>query len=66
MLPYDIARCPGTTAPLCQTCRRREPGRDTCQVTIMPAVSATPTNPGWCPNKIEYDTTLAQETQSDE
>jgi hypothetical protein len=25
-LPFDIARCAGTTAPLCQQCRRREPG----------------------------------------
>lgn len=26
-LAYDYARCAGTTHPLCQSCRRREPGR---------------------------------------
>lgn len=26
-LPYDYARCSGTTHPTCQMCRRREPGR---------------------------------------
>ena len=35
-LPFDIARCGGTTAPLCQQCRRREPGRDYWQTYIEP------------------------------
>jgi len=30
-LPYDFARCAGTTHPNCQFCRRREPGRDEWQ-----------------------------------
>lgn len=36
-LPFDIARCPGMTAAQCQTCRRREPGRDYWQAYISPA-----------------------------
>lgn len=35
-LPHDIARCPGTTAPLCQSCRRREPGRVEWQAYVEP------------------------------
>ena len=27
-LPYDYARCTGTTHAACQVCRRREPGRE--------------------------------------
>jgi hypothetical protein len=37
-LPYDIARCTGTTHELCQYCRRREPGREGWQVFIGPAI----------------------------
>lgn len=25
-LPYDISRCPGAGEPICEQCRRREPG----------------------------------------
>lgn len=38
-LPYDIARCPGTTAPLCQSCRRTEPGRAEWQAYVAPRVT---------------------------
>lgn len=31
MLSHDIARCTGTTAEMCQWCRRREPGREEWQ-----------------------------------
>ena len=37
-LPYDYARCPGTTHPNCQHCRRREPGRSEWQTTIAPPI----------------------------
>lgn len=30
-LPYDYARCTGTTHEICQTCRRTEPGHPTRQ-----------------------------------
>lgn len=39
-LPYDVARCAGTTDPLCQTCRRREPGKRDWQRQIAPAMDA--------------------------
>lgn len=57
-LPYDYARCSGTTYPVCQSCRRREPGRDTWQAFILPAVSLT----GECPNHIGYQTAVAAGT----
>jgi hypothetical protein len=38
-LPYDIARCAGKNAPLCQRCRSREPGNPTCQSIILPALT---------------------------
>jgi hypothetical protein len=37
-LPYDIARCRGLDLPLCQDCRRREPGREHWQTYISPAI----------------------------
>lgn len=37
-LPYDIARCPGTTHPLCSQCRRREPRRE----WLQPYLSSAP------------------------
>lgn len=40
-LPYDIARCSGTDAPICQTCRRREPG-DPVYQSYDNAVPSTP------------------------
>ena len=37
-LPYDYARCAGTTAPLCEFCQRRtSPGRELWQDYIAPA-----------------------------
>lgn len=38
-LSYDTARCAGTTADICTTCARREPGRDEWQAHIAPAWS---------------------------
>lgn len=38
MLPYDYARCAGTTHSVCQTCRRREPGRSEWQSYIAPQI----------------------------
>jgi hypothetical protein len=38
-LPYDYARCAGTTHVTCQTCQRRTPGHPTRQAYIAPAVS---------------------------
>lgn len=40
-LPYDIARCTGTTHPICGTCRRREPGRAEWQTMIAPSKYVT-------------------------
>jgi hypothetical protein len=37
-LPYDYARCSGTTHPTCQRCRRREPGREQWQSHIAPPI----------------------------
>lgn len=36
-LPYDYARCYGVRDPLCEKCRRRDPGHPTRQVFIAPA-----------------------------
>lgn len=58
-LSHDIARCPGTAANLCATCRRREPGRPEWQVTILPAV-----NPTYCPNYIAPLRTWASDSSS--
>ena len=38
-LPYDYARCAGTTHPTCRTCRRREPGCEIRQAYIAPAIN---------------------------
>jgi hypothetical protein len=38
MLPYDIARCQGTTHPTCHFCRRKEPGREHWQTWISPPI----------------------------
>lgn len=35
-LPYDVSRRVGTTAPLCQSCRRTEPGRVEWQAYVEP------------------------------
>lgn len=37
-LPYDYARCAGTTHPTCQGCRRLEPGREPLQSYIAPPI----------------------------
>ena len=39
-LSYDVARCAGTTHEVCQTCRRREPGRAEWQTHIAPTKEA--------------------------
>lgn len=49
-LPYDYARCAGTTHPLCQVCRRREPGRDQWQSWMQPPID---TLTGECVSFIE-------------
>ena len=42
-LPYDYARCTGTTQEICQTCRRTEPGHPTRQsfFSFAPAADGT-------------------------
>lgn len=47
-LPYDIARCFGTTDELCKKCRRREPGDPVVQWYVNPAIEG-----GQCENFIE-------------
>jgi hypothetical protein len=47
-LPYDIARCAGTTAPICRGCRRKERGSPHRQSFIAPAVQPD----GTCAHKI--------------
>lgn len=49
-LPYDYARCAGTTHPTCQWCRRREPGRERWQSYIAPPID---TLTGECSSFIE-------------
>ncbi len=49
-LPYDYARCPGTTHQTCQWCRRREPGRDQWQSWMQPPIDLLT---GACPEFIE-------------
>lgn len=49
-LPYDYARCAGTTHPTCQWCRRREPGREQWQSYIAPPID---TLTGECGSFIE-------------
>lgn len=51
-LPYDIARCAGTTHPTCQCCRRREQGRPEWQVYVATAIDVTT---GYCVNFIEVE-----------
>jgi len=46
-LPYDIARCKGTQHPLCQACRRREPGHPERQPYMAP-----PIEHGYCVHRI--------------
>lgn len=36
-LPYDVHRCIGVRDPLCENCRRREPGSESHQSYIAPA-----------------------------
>ena len=49
-LPYDYARCAGTTHQTCQWCRRREPGREQWQSYIVPPID---TLTGECSSFIE-------------
>ena len=51
-LPYDIARCTGTTHPTCWYCRRKELGRAEWQTTIAPPVDLVT---GECASVIEPD-----------
>lgn len=37
-LPFDYARCAGTTHAACQQCRRTEPGREQRQSYVFPAI----------------------------
>lgn len=39
-LPYDYARCVGTTHSDCRYCQRREPGRDGYQWFMEPPAAA--------------------------
>lgn len=61
-LSYDTARCAGTTAPLCATCARREPGRDEWQSHIAAAWT-----PAGCGNYIDGAPvlTVRADTQED-
>jgi predicted Fe-S protein YdhL (DUF1289 family) len=52
-LPYDIARCPGTTHQACFGCRRREPGNIQWQSYILPAIDVMT---GECQNIIPQQT----------
>lgn len=38
-LPYDVERCKGKNALLCQRCMRREPGDQVAQWFITPALT---------------------------
>ena len=38
-LPFDIAGCFGAHEEKCQTCRRREPGREDWQTYIAPPIA---------------------------
>ncbi len=49
-LPFDYARCPGTTDEKCETCRRKEPGHPTWQTFIAPSIAN-----GTCWNYIKPD-----------
>lgn len=48
-LPFDFARCSGTTHSTCATCRRREPGSPDRQSYIAPPIDMLT---GTCPNYI--------------
>lgn len=48
-LPFDIARCRGNLEPICEQCRRREPG-DEWQWYITPQATESE-----CINMIERD-----------
>ena len=53
-LPFDIARCPGTPADLCQQCRRTEPGSER-QSYIAPQFGYGMEGEHECPNYIERE-----------
>ena len=58
-LPFDIARCGGTTWSICGACRRREAGGE-WQAYILPAVGAY----GQCENYIAPErTTVSNNTK---
>ena len=63
-LPYDYARCVGTTHPTCQWCKRREPGREQWQSYIAPPID-TLTGECWSfiaplPTRLSNNTTPNQ------
>lgn len=58
-LPFDVARCQGKNAPLCRKCRRREPGRQTEQNMIAPALTLD-----GCENFIGHSSFLDEQTVS--
>lgn len=58
-LPYDYARCAGTTHPTCQSCRRREPGREQWQSYIAPPIELD----GQCDYYIGHETYVTDSTQ---
>ena len=49
-LPFDYARCGGTTHQTCRLCRRREPGREQWQTYVAQQMDMMT---GQCPNFIE-------------
>lgn len=58
-LPFDYARCPGTTHVACQVCRRRDPGRAEWQSYMQPPIDMLT---GQCPEFIGHQTTTSKAT----
>ena len=60
-LHYNYDRCYGTTQATCQSCQRRDPGREQWQSYVAPAIRLN----GECSNYIEPQPTfLANNTVS--
>ena len=57
-LPYDYARCAGTTYAACQNCQRREPGRAEWQSYIAAPIALD----GTCSHQIPYEVRAAAST----
>lgn len=58
-LPFDYARCAGTTHAACQVCRRREPGREQWQSYIVAPIDMLT---GQCSSFIGHETTTTNKT----